>query len=156
MQVINYFDSDRQAYWLAEIGKADWDAGGLLHHLLASGTFFDAVGEGSKMLLLVDGDALISYCTYAKKDDIPSTDLTPWVGFIYTFPAYRGHRYVGRLFAYADRLARAENISEIYVSTNHIGLYEKYGCTYLTQMIDNEGVWSRIYVRKIGDLPDEP
>ena len=100
------------------------------------------------MLLLVDGDALVSYCTYAKRDDIPSTDLTPWVGFVYTFPAYRGHRYVGRLFEEADRLAREEHVTQLYVSTNHTGLYEKYGCTFLTEMKDREGVWSRIYVRK--------
>lgn len=150
MEIINFFESDNREHWLAEIGKSDWSAGGLLYGLLRDGTFFDAVGEGSKVLLLTDGDALVSYCTYAKKDDIPSTDLTPWVGFVYTFPAYRGNHYVGLLFAQADRLAREENISEIYVSTNHVGLYEKYGCTYLTQMPDAEGVWSRIYVRKVG------
>ncbi len=32
------------------------------------------------MLLLTDGDELVSYCTYAKKDDIQPTDLTPWMG----------------------------------------------------------------------------
>ena len=147
MNVIEYFASDRQAHWLAQIEKSDWSAGGLLHYLLKSGEFFNAVGTGSKVLLLVDGDTLVSYCTYAKKDDIPQTELSPWVGFVYTFPAYRGHRYVGLLFAEADRLAREEGVSAYYVSTNHVGLYEKYGCTYLTQAKDFEGEWSRIYRR---------
>ena len=123
MEVINFFESDRQAYWLEELSKSDWSAGGLLHYRLKSGTFFDMVGEGSKVLLLVDGDALISYCTYAKMDDIQPTDLTPWVGFVYTFPAYRGRRCVGLLLEAADRLARQEHVREIYISTNHVGLY---------------------------------
>ena len=149
MEVIRYFESDRRDYWLEEIGKSDWDAGGLLYGLLKNGEFFDFVGEGSDVLLLVDGDALISYCTFAKQDDIQPTDLTPWVGFVYTFPAYRGHRYVGLLFAEAERIARDRHISEFYVSTNHIGLYEKYGCTFKELAKDWEGAWSRIYVRKV-------
>lgn len=150
MEVINYFDSDRQAHWLRELGKSDWDAGGLLYGLVKDGEFFNFVGEGSKLLLLVDGDALISYCTFAKMDDIRPTELTPWVGFVYTFPAYRGHRYVGRLFEEADRLAAQSHIPALYISTNHTGLYEKYGCTFLKLAKDWEGAWSRIYVRKVG------
>ena len=108
------------------------------------------------MLLLVQGDTLISYCTFAKMDDIQPTDLSPWVGFVYTFPAYRGRRCVGLLFAEADRLARRAHISEVYVSTNHIGLYEKYGCTFLKTAKDLEGEWSRIYVRRVQDSDAVP
>lgn len=149
MEVIHYFESDRQEHWLSQIGKSDWSAGGLLYALLKDGTFFEFVGEGSEVLLLVDGDALISYCTYAKTDDIQPTDLTPWVGFVYTFPQYRGHRFVGLLFEEADRLARKEHVQEIFISTNHTGLYEKYGCTFKMLAKDWEGAWSRIYVRKV-------
>lgn len=150
MNVIDYFESDRRDYWLGEIGKSDWDAGEYLYRLLKDGAFFDFAGEGSRVLLLTDGDALVSYCTYAKKDDIPQTDLTPWVGFVYTFPAYRGRRCVGLLFEEADRLARQAHVSELYVSTNHVGLYEKYGCTFKMFATDFEGRQSRIYVRKVG------
>lgn len=149
MEVINFFESDKQEHWLAQIAESDWSAGDLLYRFLRDGTFFDAVGDGSKMLLLVDGDALISYCTYAKLDDIRPTELSPWIGFVYTFPAYRGHRYVGLLLEHADRLAKEEQVSEMYISTNHIGLYEKYGCAFKTLALDWEGEWSRIYVRKV-------
>ena len=101
------------------------------------------------MLLLIDGDELISFCTYAQKDDIQPTELTPWVGFIYTFPEHRGHRYIGLLFEEIERLAKEEHITEVYISTNHIGLYEKYGCEYRTQMKDMDGELSRIYIKKI-------
>ena len=150
MKVINFFDSDRQDHWLEEIKRSDWGAGAFLHQLLSNGTFFDAVGEDSKVLLLTDGDELISFCTYARKDDIQPTELTPWMGFVYTFPEHRGHRYVGLLFAEIERLAKEEGISEVYISTNHIGLYEKYGCEYKTQLCDMDGELSRVYVKKIG------
>ena len=148
MDVIDYFDSSRQEHWLEAIGKSDWDAGTLLHELLSRGTFFDAVGEGSKVLLLTDGDELVSYCTYAQKDDIQPTDLTPWMGFVYTFPQYRGHRYMGLLFGEVERLAKEEHVAAVYISTGHVGLYEKYGCEYMTQMNDMGGEPSRVYVKR--------
>ena len=149
MAVINFFDSDRQNYWREEIKRSDWGAGALLHKLICNGTFFQTVGEGSKVLLLIDDDELISFCTYAQKDDIQPTELMPWMGFVYTFPEHRGHRYMGLLFEEIERLAKEEHITEVYISTNHIGLYEKYGCEYKTQMNDMNGESSRIYVKKI-------
>lgn len=149
MQVINFFDNDRQTHWLDEIKKSDWGAGAFLHELISNGTFFEAVGENSKVLLLINGDELISFCTYAQKDDIQPTELTPWIGFIYTFPKHRGHRYMGLLFEEIERLAKAEHIPEVYISTNHTGLYEKYGCEYRTQMNDMNGEVSRVYVKRI-------
>lgn len=149
MEVINFFDNDRQNHWLEEVKRSDWGAGAFLHELISNGTFFEAVGEGSKVLLLIDGDELISFCTYAQKDDIQPTELAPWVGFVYTFPEHRGHRYVGLLFEEIERLAKEEHVSEVYISTNRIGLYEKYGCEYRTQMNDIHGLSSRVYVKRI-------
>lgn len=149
MEVISFYESDRQEHWLAEIRKSDWSAGAFLYELLSRGAFFRTVGEDSKVLLLTDGSELISYCTYAEKDDIQPTELTPWMGFVYTFPRHRGHRYVGLLFAEIERLAEAEQVSEVYISANHVGLYEKYGCEYRTQLKDIGGNLSRIYVKKI-------
>ncbi|MCF2652202.1 GNAT family N-acetyltransferase [Anaeromassilibacillus senegalensis] len=149
MQVINFFASDRQSHWLEEIKKSDWGAGAFLHELICNGTFFEVVGKDSKVLLLIDGDELISFCTYAQKDDIQPTELTPWMGFVYTFPEHRGRRYMGLLFEKIERLAKEEHVPEVYISTNHIGLYEKYGCEYRTQMKDMNGELSRVYVKKI-------
>ena len=149
MKVINYFDSDRRAHWLAAIARSDWGAGAFLCKLLREGTFFETVGAGSRVLLLTDGDELISYCTYAEKDDIQPTDLTPWIGFVYTFPQHRGHRYAGLLFAEIERLAKQEGVTDLYLSTNHVGLYEKYGFEYLCMLDDVEGTPSRIYVKRI-------
>lgn len=42
---------------------------------------------------------------------------------------------------------------DIYISTNHIGLYEKYGCEYRTQRKDMDGEPSRIYVKRIAGEP---
>ena len=149
MEVIDYFESGRREHWLAQIARSDWGAGAFLHELLSRGTFFDAVGEGSRVLLLTEGDELVSFCTYAKRDDIQPTELSPWMGFVYTFPKYRGRRRVGELFREVERLAKKEGTSRVYISTNHVGLYEKYGCEFFAQMDDMDGEPSRVYVKQI-------
>ncbi len=149
MRIINFFESDSQAHWLEEIKRSDWRAGAFLFKLLSENTFFDTVGEGARVLLLTDGEELISFCTYAKYDDIQPTDLSPWIGFVYTFPEYRGHRRAGLLLEEAERLAKEEHVSELYISTNHVGLYEKYGYEYKTTLTDIDGSPSRVYAKRI-------
>ncbi len=149
MQVSNFFEIDNKEHWIREIERSDWRAGTFLGRLVREDGFFDAVGKDSRVLLLTEGDELISYCTFAEKDDIQPTDLTPWVGFVYTFPEHRGHRYAGLLFDEVERLAKERQILEVYLSTNHIGLYEKYGWEFLGMMDDMDGEPSRVYVKRI-------
>lgn len=149
MQIIDYFSCDRPEYWLGQIKKSDWGAGQYLYELLSQNKFKNAVGENSKVLMLTNGDQLVSFCTYAEKDDIQPTDLTPWIGFVYTFPEYRGNRYVGKLFSEIEKIAKAEKVQDIFISTNHIGLYEKYGCEFYQIMNDMNGEPSRVYRKHV-------
>lgn len=149
LRVLNYFETDDKDHWLDEFERSDWSAGPFLARLLREGQFFDTLGEDSIVLLLTKGDELISYCTFAERDDIQPTDLTPWVGFVYTFPEHRGHRYMGILFEEILRRCREGQIHEVYLSTNHTGLYEKYGWEFFGMMEDIHGEPSRIYVRRI-------
>ena len=117
--------------------------------MLSENKFKNAVGEHSKVLMLTNENELISFCTYAEKDDIQPTELTPWIGFVYTFPKYRGHHYAGYLFQEIEKIAKAENVQDIFISTNHTGLYEKYGCEFYQMMNDMDGEPSRIYKKHI-------
>lgn len=147
MNIIEYFSTDNKEYWLSKIKESDWGAGQFLYELLKKQKLKEYVGENTKVLMLVDGENLISFCTFAEKDDIQPTELTPWIGWVYTFPHYRGQRYVGKLLSYAEALAKTDGIHSIYISTNHNGLYEKYGYKFFKMMKDMHGEDSRVYVR---------
>lgn len=45
MQVIDYYNCERQEYWLEQIKRSDWAAGQFLYELLSENKFKDAVGE---------------------------------------------------------------------------------------------------------------
>ena len=149
MEVIEYYSSDNQNHWLAEIQKSDWGAGTYLFELLRDNKLKELCGAATKVLLLTEGESLVSFCTYAPNDDIPNTKLTPWVGFVYTFPQFRGRRCMGILFDYMNKLAMAEGHVFIYVSTLEVGLYEKYGFSFLQHMKDVHGDESRVYRKKV-------
>lgn len=148
MEIINYFESERKSHWLAEIKKGGWGAVPTLVGLLENGTFFENLGDGV-LLLLTDGDKLVSFVTFAQWDCIDDKSLYPWIGFVFTFPEYRGHRYVVRLIKRCEELAREHNVKNIYICTDHIGLYEKYGYEYMENRVDIYGSDSRIYIKSI-------
>ncbi len=97
MEIIDYFTSDRKDHWLGEILKSNWSAGKYLYELLRDHKLKGLCGESTKVFMLVEGDELLSFCTYAEQDEVREPSLTPWVGFVYTFPEHRGKRLVGNL-----------------------------------------------------------
>ena len=149
MEIIEFYSTEDKAHWLSKIKECDWDAGQYLHDLLQNDGLEKLVGEGARLLMLTDGGNLISFCTLAPFDDVQPTDLSPWIGWIYTFPRYRGHRYAGRLLDFAEKLARGEGHEAVYISTNHIGLYEKYGYELFGIMKDIGGEDTRVYVKHL-------
>lgn len=149
MNIIDYFTATDQPHWQAQIQKSDWSAGEYLYHLLKNNSLKNLVGEKTHLFLLVDGEELISFCTLAERDDVQPTDLTPWIGFVYTYPEHRGHRHAQTLLQFAEQAAAHAGAKQVYISTNHQGLYEKYGYTYLSTMNDVNGEPSRVYVKNV-------
>lgn len=149
MEVIEYFSAENKEYWLSKIKESDWGAGQYLAELLRKEELKTLVGKTTRVLLLVDGENLVSFCTLAEKDDIQPTELTPWIGWVYTFPEYRGKRCAENLLCHAEELAKAEGHQRVHISTNHVGLYEKFGYEFWKTMKDIEGEDSRVYVKQL-------
>ncbi|MBR6044788.1 MAG: GNAT family N-acetyltransferase [Ruminococcus sp.] len=147
MKITDFYASPDREHWLSQLRLCDWPGGKWLVELIEKDWFHETVGGTSKLLLLTDGDRLVSFCTLSEWDDIPDSGLTPWVGFVYTYPEYRGRRCFGQLLDEASRLAAEQGFDALYISTDHIGLYEKYGCEYIGDMTDMRGNASRVYIK---------
>ena len=145
MEIKEFYSIEDKEYWLNQIGQSDWGAGKYLYELLRQNRLKQLCGETTKVFLLTDERRLISFCTLAEQDDIKAPDMTPWIGFVYTFPQYRGHRYMGSLLEYAHETAKNTGAKQIYISTGETGLYEKYGYCFYRMMKDIHGEDSRVY-----------
>lgn len=148
MEIIEFFSAGQKDLWLDKLGECDWRNGRYLCELLREGRLCEKTGPDPKVLLLTENGELLSFCVFsAKKYDIES-DLTPWIGFVYTFPAYRGRRLAGTLLAHAEALAGEMGFGQVYISTNHEGLYERYGYRYVGDLPDWRDQTQRIYRKK--------
>ena len=150
MEIIDYFKSDNPDHWLAEIKKSDWGAAPALARFIEENSFHEKLGEGT-LLLLADGDRLVSFMTFTAKDCIDDDTLTPWIGFVYTFPEYRGRRCAGKLIRRCEEIAAENGLPTIFVCSDHLGLYEKYGFSYIENRVDIYGGDSRIYRKNISE-----
>lgn len=148
MNVINFYESDDQQALTEKIEEGDWRAAKFLAKLLREGTFQQATGGGTVYLLL-DGEIIVSFVTLTRQDCVADETLYPWLGFFYTFPQYRGHRYGGQLLAYAAEQVKKRGCKQVYLATDHVGLYEKYGFSYLENRVDIYGEDSRVYVKTL-------
>ena len=58
-------------------------------------------------------------------------DLSPNVCAVYTEEGYRGQGIAGRLLDIAVEDMRSKGISPLYLITDHVGFYERYGWEFL-------------------------
>ena len=149
MEIINFFERTDQSVWLDKIGSCDWSAARFLVELLQTGRFEDMLGGWGQLFLLIDGDNLVSFATLTGQDAVRDESMTPWVGFVFTSPAYRGHRYVGQLLAHAEAYAAKLGYPKLYISTDHVGLYEKYGFFYLENRDDLWGNDNQVFYKQL-------
>lgn len=132
-----------------KIDKCDWNAAKFLAKLLKNNQLTKVLGANSLVFVLMDNDNLVSFLTLSDQDCIIDPTKKCWIGFVYTDVKYRGNRYSELLINVAINVAKINNHNIIYLATNHIGLYEKYGFEYLESKIDVYGELSRIYFKKI-------
>lgn len=147
MEIFDYFSNEKRM-WIDKIRICDWGAAKFLADLLEQNKFHNVLGNGS-LFIMSDGEKLAAFCTLTQKDCINDDTLFPWIGFVFTAPEYRGRRYSGMLIEYACEKAQEQGFENVYIATDHIGLYEKYGFTYMESCIDIYGEKSRIYYKKI-------
>lgn len=148
MKILDLQYIDEQKQWIDRIRACDWGAAKYLAELLEQDTFRKLTGEG-RLIIMAEDEKIVSFCTLTQKDCVDDDTLFPWIGFVFTSPEYRGHRYSGQLLEYACGKAKEQGFENVYIATDHIGLYEKYGFTYIESRIDIYNEMSRIYCRKL-------
>ena len=103
--------------------NCSWEAGYKLSELMRNNGFLD---WERVFVVLIDGN-IAGYCTLSKNDCIPNVEYTPYVGFIFVGEPYRGNRISGKLCLTAIEYAKSIGFYRVYLVSDHINLYEKYG-----------------------------
>ena len=148
---LEYFrlEESAQFYWLDRISEGDWRAAKYLAEVLKQNTFQKQYGPDGQIFLLTEGERLVSFCTCVPQDEILNSNLFPWIGFVYTFPSFRGHRYSQILIDHVCSCAKKQGYTKIYLSSDEHGLYEKYGFVPLPPMKTRSGNTTHVFFRKL-------
>ena len=132
-QFIVYF----QAHWASPDSMAVYDD--------CMRSCLNAESPLPQWYLLMEGTEIIGCAGLITNDFISRMDLYPWVCALYIEPKWRGAERGAALLARAGRDAARAGFARLYLCTDHIGYYERYGFTYLGRGYHPWGESSRIY-----------
>lgn len=98
--------------------------------------------------LCLDGERIVGGLGVIDNDFHERKDLAPNICAVYVEKEYRNHGIAGRLLNLAVDDLKMNGISPVYLITDHVGFYERYGFTFLTMAKCDGGDISRIYIHK--------
>ena len=99
--------------------------------------------------LCLDGGKIIGGLGVIENDFHNRKDLAPNICAVYTEKDYRCNGIAGCLLDMAGNDLKSKKIMPVYLITDHIGFYEKYGWKFLCMVQgDYEPVMSRMYIHE--------
>ena len=99
--------------------------------------------------LCLNGEAIVGGLGVIENDFHDRPDLTPNVCAVYTEETHRKQGIAGHLLNMAVDDLRNKGTSPVYLVTDHIGFYERYGWEFLCMVQgDGEPDMTRMYIHR--------
>ena len=99
--------------------------------------------------LLMDGKQIVGGVGLITNDFISRMDLWPWLCALYIEEEYRGQNLAELLIDELKNDTLKLGFQSLYLATDHIGYYEKFGFEYIADGYHPWGDVSRIYEFKV-------
>ncbi|MBR2810416.1 MAG: GNAT family N-acetyltransferase [Solobacterium sp.] len=98
--------------------------------------------------VVVRNNRIIAGCGVIANDFHERKDLTPNVCAVYVDSEYRKQGVAGFMLEYVCADMARLGYATLYLLTDHIGFYERYGWQFYCEVRDSEGEFSRMYVHQ--------
>lgn len=93
------------------------------------------------VLGLLDNKVLLGFISLLKTDGNEKTELTPWYGTMYVKKEYRGKGYSKILNNAILLEAKKMGYDKVYLKTDLINYYEKFGAKYIEKLENKESLY---------------
>ena len=114
--------------------------------------YYDEISNSSgdanrlpKFFLMLRQSEIIGCYALLVNDLISRQDLLPWFACLFIEEHCRGQRLSNKMFAHAKNEILKMGYSQVYLTTDHDGFYEKFGWTRIEDGYNFLGTKSRIY-----------
>lgn len=92
-------------------------------------------------LILLDDNNLVGFISIFPHDCDELPELSPWYATIYVKKEYRGNGYSKILNEAILNEAKNRNIDYLYLKTDLVNYYEKFGATYVKKINEKESLY---------------
>lgn len=75
--------------------------------------------------------------------------IYPWISTFFVAEQYRGNRISEKLIEFANAYAKECGFNKTYIPTEYVGLYEKYGYSYLKNIVNYGNGIDQLYVKQL-------
>ncbi|MDE1266222.1 GNAT family N-acetyltransferase [Vibrio aestuarianus] len=99
--------------------------------------------------VLVNGDEIVGCFGLIINDFVSRHDLYPWFSSLFIEPVHRGNSLSKTMFDYASKVVKSMGYSSMYLTTDHDGLYEKFGWERIEDAYEPSGEATRVYRRSV-------
>ncbi len=122
--------------------KCPWKAGPFLGRAMKENHFLD----WERVFIVLKQENIIGFCTLTKTDCIPDVSYSPYIGFLFVEEKHRGNRVSEKMIRQALSYAKNLGYEKVYLVSDHINLYEKYGFVKIDEKKDLWGNNEKIYM----------
>jgi|GEM_PF-401144 len=98
--------------------------------------------------LLMNDDEIIGGCGLIEDDFMVRKDYSPWLCGLYVEEHFRGRKLGKKLLDFVRIHAKFSGIDTIYICTDHVGYYEKYGWKFIGMEQSEFREMGRVYAAK--------
>ena len=144
MEIIGVHDRPAILDTAADYFHSRW---GVPRHLYADSMNESLTGVACpRWYVAVENDTIIGCFGIIPDDFMKDSAFGPWLAAIYVEPDHRGRGLGGTLLNHAVKEAGLAGFDKLYLNTDHVGYYERYGWQYVGDFPHTAGDDARVYV----------
>jgi GNAT superfamily N-acetyltransferase len=105
--------------------------------------------EWESVFVAMSDNDIIGYCTFLRTDYYPDNKYFPWISSIFVDEKYRGNRVSQKIIEAVIQYAKEQHFTRVYIPSDMIGFYEKYGFTKIDELVNYGGDVDNIFAKDI-------
>ena len=145
MDIINIMDNEKFLNEYIKVCSLEWDSlkskEQIQQHINIKKNKIFTGDKVISILGLIENDKMLGFISLFKYDGEERRDLTPWYATMYVKKEYRNKGYSKILNDAILKEALRLGYSQVYLKTNLINYYEKFGAKYIDKLSNGEKLY---------------